>query len=136
MSPVRTDPHEKAVAAGRQLQEALVSASEALKTIAGIMPTLFSQSGSSIASDSNFPKAPSVSVPEPPSSAPTTNKRKRKEKEPGAPEKPLAAYHLFASPEKKEQIKQALGGDATGNDVIQEINRLWKEMSDTLKKVT
>jgi hypothetical protein len=135
MPPVTTDPHEKAVAAGRQLQEALVSASEALKTIAGMMPSLFSQSGTSIAPNSNIPKAASVSAPEASSSAPTSNKRKRKEKEPGAPEKPSTAYHLFASKEKKEQIKQVLGGDATGNDVIQELNRLWKEMSETLKKV-
>jgi hypothetical protein len=136
MPPSTTDPHEKAVAAGRQLQEALVSASEALKTIAGMMPALFSQSGSPVAPDSNIAKPPTVSVPERSSSAPTSNKRKRKEKEPGAPEKPSTAYHLFASQDKKEQIKQALGGDASGNDVIQEINRLWKEMSDTLKKVT
>jgi hypothetical protein len=136
MPPKITDPHEKAIAAGLQLQEALVSASEALKTIAGFMPALFSQDGNAIASDTNISKAPSANRTEASTTAPTSNKRKRKEKEPGAPEKPLTAYHLFASKDKKDQIKQALGVDATGNDVIQEINRLWKEMSDTLKKVT
>jgi hypothetical protein len=66
--------------------------------------------------------------------APASNKRKRKEKDPDAPEKPPSAYHLYAK-EKRDEIKQAMDGAPTANDVIHEINRRWKELADDLKKV-
>ena len=126
-----TDSHQKAVAAGSQLQQALNSAAAALTTIANIVPSLFlptdsQQSTSSTSLDTTREK-PAIS-------APSSNKRKRKEKEPGAPEKPLTAYHLYAK-ENKDQVKEAMGGQPTANEVILEVNRKWKELSDELKKV-
>jgi len=128
-----TDSHQKAIAAGLQLQQALNSAADALKTIANIVPSLFPTNESSQTSVGAVSppetKGDATTTPAPPSS-----KRKRKEKEPGAPEKPLTAYHLYAK-ETKDQIKQAMGGQPSANEVILEVNRRWKELSDELKKV-
>jgi hypothetical protein len=65
---------------------------------------------------------------------PSSNKRKRKDKDPDAPEKPPSAYHLYAK-EKRDEIKAAMAGTPSGNDVVLEINRRWKELTDELKKV-
>ena len=135
MAPKVSDPREKAVAAGHQLQEALLSASEALKTIAGIVPSLFPKTEGSAAPRYTITTSPDINRTESVIAAPTSNKRKRKEKDPDAPEKPLSAYHLYAK-DKREEIKQSMGGLPAANDVIHEINRRWKEMSDDLKKVT
>jgi hypothetical protein len=133
MTSQSSDSHQKAIAAGLQLQQALNSAADALKTIANIVPSLFptDSSTSTRPAPSTSPDAAreGYSV-----TAPASNKRKRKDKVPGAPEKPLSAYHLYAK-EAKDQIKQTMGGQPSANDVIQEVNRRWKELSEELKKV-
>jgi hypothetical protein len=136
MSSLRpaVDPRDKAKLAGLHLQEALISASDAIKTIASIVPRLFFLDDT--ASNSGSTKHLSHlafrgdSMP----SGPTSNKRKRKEKLPGAREKPPSAYHLFAK-ERKDQVKQSMGEKKSANDVLLEVNRLWKELSDELRKV-
>src|SRR5271163_4746787 len=138
MPPKPSDPQQKAIEAGHQLQQALVSASEALKTIATVLPSLFPENEGST-KISTVPPKPSTLTPhsapnETAAAAPNPNKRKRREKDPNAPEKPPSAYHLFAK-EARDEVKQALGGAPSANDVIGEINRRWKETSDVLKKV-
>lgn len=141
MPPKASDLHEKAVTAGTQLREALISASEALKTIADIVPTLYSSTETTNTSAPSKPKqkpatsiSPEVEQTNTAVAPPSSNKRKRKEKDPDAPEKPPSAYHLYAK-EKRDEIKAAMPGTPSGNDVVLEINRRWKELADELKKV-
>jgi hypothetical protein len=130
-----SDSQQKAIAAGVQLQEALNSAADALKTIANIVPALFPTHQSPQKRPSTSQSSPDDAPEKPSVSAPSSAKRKRKEKEAGAPEKPLSAYHLYAK-EAKDQIKEAMGGQATANEVIQEVNQRWKELGDELRKVS
>jgi hypothetical protein len=132
MAPKSSDAREKATAAGVQLQQALMSASEALKTIAEIVPSLFPQSEQTAAPKTTTSTSPEVNQTEP--IPPASNKRKRKEKDPDAPEKPPSAYHLYAK-EKRDQIRAAMPGQPTANDVVHEINRLWKGLNEESKKV-
>lgn len=141
MPPKASDLHEKAVTASTQLREALISASEALKTIADIVPTLYSSNETPNTSAPSKPKqmsatsiSPEVEQTNTAVAPPSSNKRKRKEKDPDAPEKPPSAYHLYAK-EKRDEIKAAMPGTPSGNDVVLEINRRWKELADELKKV-
>jgi HMG (high mobility group) box len=140
MAPKPSYPQEKVLAASQQLQEALVSAAEALKTIADIIPGLAEAVGFSL------PQPTASSTPlsnrrvpvlkdQSADATPASNKRKRNQKNPDAPDRPLSAYHLYAK-EKREQVKSSLGADASGSDVVHEINRLWKELSDDFKKVS
>jgi transcriptional regulator HMO1 len=136
MSSIRpaVDPRAKARAAGVQLQEALVSVSDALKTIANIVPSLFPVDDTLSKSVSAKPLSPYINQGDHFASPPTSNKRKRKERDPDAPEKPPSAYHLFAK-EWKDQVKQSMGGQPSPSDVLHEVNRLWKELGDELKEV-
>lgn len=134
MSAKASDPREKTMAAGRQLEAALLSASEALKTIAGIVPSLFPANNSSSVSAPIGPSSTDSGPNDTAGTTPATNKRKRKEKDPDAPEKPPSAYHIYAK-EKRDEIKQVMGGTPSANDVIHEINRRWKELAEDLKKV-
>jgi len=122
------DAQRKAVAAGGQLRQALESAADALKTIASAMPTL-------------FPQDPRISLPSAPKrfaatmeTTSTLHKRKRKEKDPDAPDKPVSAYHLW-SKENKDRIKASMPGDPSASEVVSELNRLWKDLADPVKKV-
>lgn len=128
MVPATSDPHEKIAAVGAQLRQALLSASEALKTIAEIAPSLFPQSDSSAT-------LPSVSSTQANTQQPQSNKRKRRERDPDAPEKPLSAYHLYAK-EKRDEIRASMPGTPSANDVIHEINRVWKGLSEEMKRVS
>src|SRR2546423_14482941 len=134
MSANISDPRVKAMAAGRQLQDALLSASDALKTIAGIVPSLFPPNNSGSLGALLVPSPTETRRSDAAGATPSSNKRKRKEKDPGAPEKPPSAYHIYAK-EKQDEIKEALGGAPSAADVIHEINRRWKELADDLKKV-
>ena len=141
MPPKTSDLQEKAATAGSQLREALMSASEALKTIADIVPTLYPSTGAPSGPASSKPKQKSTTSTSPEVEQtnnavvlPSSNKRKRKDKDPDAPEKPPSAYHLYAK-EKRDEIKAAMAGTPSGNDVVLEINRRWKELTDELKKV-
>lgn len=134
MPPKSSDPQAKATAAGAQLQQALVSASEALKIIAEAIPALFPQARDSFTTRPTGSVSPDGNQPESSVAPPTSNKRKRKEKDPDAPEKPLSAYHLYAK-EKRDQIKATMAGTPSPNDVILELNRQWKGLTDELKKV-
>jgi hypothetical protein len=140
MAPKPSDLQEKVLAASQHLQEALVSAAEALKTIADIIPSLaegvsFSLPQTATSSTLLFNRRVATLKDESTNTTPSSNKRKRNQKDPDAPDKPLSAYHLYAK-EKREQVKNALGADASGSDVVHEINRLWKELHDDLKKVS
>jgi len=134
MSANVSDPRAKAMAASRQLQEALLSASDALKTIAGIVPRLFPPNDSGSLGALLAPNSTEIGRTEAAGATPSSNKRKRKEKDPHAPEKPPSAYHIYAK-EKRDEIKEAMGGVPSATDVIHEINRRWKELADDLKKV-
>jgi len=125
-----SEPQQKAIEASHRLQQALLSASEALKTIATVLPGLFPENETPPKSST----AVNTTQNESATATPNPNKRKRREKDPNAPEKPPSAYHLFAK-EARDEAKQALGGAPSANDVIAEINRRWKDMSDALKKV-
>lgn len=132
MTPKSSDAREKATAAGVQLKQALMSASEALKTIAEIVPSLFSHNEQTTAPKPTTSTSPKVDQTEPVPTA--SNKRKRKEKDPDAPDKPPSAYHLYAK-ENRDQIRASMPGQPTANDVVHEINRTWKGLSEELKKV-
>jgi len=141
MPPKTSDLQEKAATAGIQLREALMSASEALKTIADIVPTLYPSTGATSGAAPSKPKqqpatstTPEIEQTNNTLVPPSSNKRKRKEKDPDAPEKPPSAYHLYAK-EKRDEIKAAMPGTPSGNDVVLEINRRWKELTEELKKV-
>jgi len=124
-----TDAQRKAIAAGAQLQQALESAADALKIIASAIPTLFPQD-----TRMPLPFAPkgSAATVQPTS---TPHKRKRKEKNPDAPDKPVSAYHLW-SKENKDRIKASMPGVPSASEVVSEVNRLWKELADGVKKVS
>jgi HMG (high mobility group) box len=137
MPPKSSDPLAKATAAGNQLQAALMSASEALKTIAAIVPSLFPAS-----SEVRIAPKPSTStntisagLQGDSADAQTSNKRKRKEKDPEAPEKPPSAYHLYLK-EHRDRIKASLPGTPSASEVVQEVSLVWKGLSDELKKVS
>jgi HMG-box domain len=132
MAPKSSDPREKTIAAGHQLQQALLSASEALRKIAEHVPSLFPKDEGSTAENPTVASLTEANHNEP--EGIPTNKRKRREKDPEAPEKPPSAYHLYAK-EKRDQVKEAIGGTPSGTDVVHEINRLWKGLADELKKV-
>ena len=136
MPPKSTDPLAKASSAGAQLQAALMSASEALKTIAGIVPSLFPAPSEVRIAPKPSTSASIVSAALQPESsdAQPSNKRKRKEKDPEAPEKPPSAYHLY-SKENRERIKASMPGTPSASEVVQEVNRVWKGLEDELKKV-
>lgn len=133
MVPKSSDPEAKTVDALAQLRQALYSISGALKIIADAVPSLLPpdkdstgpQPITSLPHDSDQPESGNV---------PPSNKRKRKEKDPDAPEKPPSAYHLYTK-EKRDEIRAAMAGTPSGNDVVQELNRQWKAMSEDLKKV-
>lgn len=138
MATNSSNPREKTIAATVQLRDALVKITGALETIIDAIPSLLPPAEDTTAT----PPLPRPTIPAslevnhqgesgvPPSS----NKRKRKEKDPDAPEKPASAYHLYIK-EKRDEIKAAMPGQPTGNEVVQEINRIWKELSEELKKV-
>jgi hypothetical protein len=140
MPPKPSDPHEKALAAGAQLQEALLTAAKALTTIADIVPNLFPEAAGSAAPQRAASLSPVVNrrvialKDDTSDTTPQSNKRKRTQKDPDAPEKPLSAYHLYAK-EKREQVKNTMGSASSASDVVHEINRMWKDLSDELKKV-
>jgi HMG (high mobility group) box len=134
MSANVSDPRAKAMAASRQLQEALLSASDALKTIAGIVPRLFPPNDSGSLGALLVASSTEIGRTDAAGATPSSHKRKRKEKDPDAPDKPPSAYHIYAK-EKRDEIKEALGGAPSAAGVIQEINRRWKELADDLKKV-
>ena len=134
MVPKSSDPETKTVDALARLQQALYSISEALKIIAESIPSLLPSTKDSVAHQPHTSETSDTNQPELAIAAPSSNKRKRKEKDPDAPEKPSSAYHLYAK-EKREQIKAEMGGTPTGNDILHELNRQWKELSDELKKV-
>lgn len=134
VSAMASDPRQKTMAAGRQLQDVLLSASEALKTIAGIVPSLFPPNDNFSADGLVGSGSTDVSRSQVAGVNPASNKRKRKEKDPDAPEKPPSAYHIYAK-EKRDEIKESMGGSPAANDVVHEINRRWKELADDLKKV-
>jgi hypothetical protein len=140
MAPKASDPHQKTLAAGIQLQEAMLMAAKALTTIAGILPDLFPDDTGSIIPQRTTSSSPvairnvSILKDDSADATPPSNKRKRKEKDPDAPEKPLSAYHLYAK-EKREEVKNALGAESSGTDVLLAINRAWKELSEDLRKV-
>lgn len=133
MVPKSSDPEAKTVDALAQLRQALYSISGALKVIADAVPSLLPpdkvsaapQPIASLSHDGNQPESGSL---------PLSNKRKRKEKDPDAPEKPPSAYHLYAK-EKRDEIRAAMAGTPSGNDVVQELNRRWKALTEDLKKV-
>jgi len=138
MPPKPSDPQQKAIEAGNQLQQALVSVSEALKTIATVLPSLFPENDGSTKISNAAPTSSTLAAnsasTETAAAAANPNKRKRREKDPNAPEKPPSAYHLFIK-EAREEVRQALGGNPSANDIVAEINRRWKDMNDVLKKV-
>ena len=117
-----------------------MSASNALKTIADIVPTLYPSTGATSGTAPSKPtRKPTTTSPEvdqtnSATATPVSNKRKRKEKDPDAPEKPPSAYHLYAK-DKRDEIKASMPGTPSGNDVVLEINRRWKDLADELKKV-
>jgi HMG (high mobility group) box len=123
-----TDAEGKAIAAGAQLQQALQSAADALKTIASALPFLLPQRAQAPVLSSG----PTVAISTETMSAP--HKRKRKEKDPEAPEKPVSAYHLW-SKGNRDRIKASMPGDPSASDVLTELNRLWKGLADEAKKV-
>jgi hypothetical protein len=140
MAPKASDSHEKALAAASQLQEALLSAAEALKTIAGIVPTLFPDASGSSGAERPTSSSPVVNrlvsslKDESADGTPPSNKRKRKDKDPDAPEKPISAYHLFVK-EKREQVRNAMSPNTSAGEVLNNVNRMWKELSEDLRKV-
>jgi len=125
---VSTDAQRKAIAAGAQLQQALESAADALKIIATAIPTLFPQDPRMLLPSA--PKGSAATV----QAASTPHQRKRKEKNPDAPDKPVSAYHLW-SKENKDRIKASMPGVPSASEVVSEANRVWKELSDGVKKV-
>ena len=137
MTTNSSDPREKTIAATVQLREALVKITGALETIIDTIPSLLPPTEETTTTNALRPTT-SASVEAnnhgEPSVPPTSNKRKRKEKDPDAPEKPASAYHLYIK-EKRDEIKASMPGQPTGNELVQEINRLWKGLSEELKKV-
>jgi len=137
MAANSSDPREKTIAATVQLRDALVKITEALETIIDAIPSLLPPAEETTATRAPRPTTSvSLEVNHQGESSvpPTSNKRKRKEKDPDAPEKPASAYHLYVK-EKRDEIKAAMPGQPSGNEVVQEINRLWKGLSEELKKV-
>lgn len=122
------DVQNKALAAGAQLQQALESAADAFKVIASAIPSLLPQD----AQESVLPVAPKVATS--PEAKSTPNKRKRKEKDLDAPDKPISAYHLW-SKNNKDKIKASMPGTPSASEVVAELNRVWKELADGVKKV-
>ena len=137
MTTNSSDPREKTIAATVQLREALVKITGALETIIDTIPSLLPPAEETTTTAAHRPttSAPlEVNNQGESSLPPTSNKRKRKEKDPDAPEKPTSAYHLYLK-EKRDEIKASMPGQPTGNELVQEINRLWKGLSEELKKV-
>ena len=137
MAANSSDPREKTIAATVQLRDALVKITGALETIIDAIPSLLPPAEETTATRAPRPTTSvSLEVNHQGESSvpPTSNKRKRKEKDPDAPEKPASAYHLYVK-EKRDEIKAAMPGQPSGNEVVQEINRLWKGLSEELKKV-
>ena len=137
MATNSSNPREKTITATVQLRDALLKITGALETIIDAIPRLLPPAEETTAAGAPRPTTSArlelnhqgeSSVP------PTSNKRKRKEKDPDAPEKPASAYHLYIK-EKRDQIRAAMPGQPSGNEVVQEINRLWKGLSEELKKV-
>jgi HMG (high mobility group) box len=133
MAPTSSDQRGRVIGAVTQLRQALVLASEALSTLAETVPILLTSEQNTTAP--HLTTSATLGVNQHESAAvPTSNKRKRKEKDPDAPEKPPSAYHLYAK-EKRDEIKSAMSGQPTAYDVIHEINRVWKGLAEEVKKV-
>lgn len=136
MTTNSSDPRGKTIAATVQLRDALVKITGALEAIIDAIPSLLPSAEETAAAGApRHTTSNSLEVNhQGESNVPPTNKRKRKEKDPDAPEKPASAYHLYMK-EKRDEIKATMPGQPTGNDVVQELNRLWKGLSEELKKV-
>jgi hypothetical protein len=118
----------KASVAGAQLVTALESAADAFKTLASVIPSLLPQD---LRSASISPRHPVATSAKTTSSA---NKREREEQGPGAPEKPITAYRLWTK-ENKDRVKASMPGITSASEVVAELNRLWKDVGDAVKKV-
>jgi hypothetical protein len=119
---------QKASVAGAQLKTALESAADAFKTIASVIPSILPQDLRPASVSSGGPIATSAKTTS------SANKRKREDRDPGAPEKPITAYRLWTK-ENKDRVKASMAGITSASEVVAELNRLWKDVGDAVKKV-
>jgi hypothetical protein len=118
----------KASVAGAQLKTALESAADAFKTLASVIHAILPQDLRTASISSAGPIVMSTKTTS------SANKSKREDRAPGAPEKPITAYRLWTK-ENKDQVKASMPGVTSASEVVAELNRLWKDVGDAVKKV-